>query len=62
MFKNGTGNHLADARLIAAAPDLLEALESLLLVTLSRGESLGLDDQGPVLGKARTAIAKATGK
>lgn len=50
----------ANARLIAAAPELLEALEMLLVITNSRGESLGLDDGGPVLDRARAAIAKAT--
>lgn len=58
-----TERHRANARLIAAAPDLLEALRELLplfdMVT-------GLDDQGSnALGQAenliRAAIAKATG-
>ena len=50
----------ANARLIAAAPDLLDTLVDLLYITNSRGEKLGLDDGGPVLDKARAAIAKAT--
>lgn len=48
----------ADARLIAAAPDLLEALTNLLVAEK-------LDDGDPILGSARSAaaiaIAKATG-
>jgi len=43
----------ADARLIAAAPDLLDALQTLL--NDQRDASL------PVLSKAREAVAKATG-
>lgn len=50
---------LANARLIAAAPDLLEALKKLL-----RDEAV-LDDDDPQLGasrvQARAAIAKAEG-
>lgn len=52
----------ANARLIAAAPDLLAALEDLLKTALSRGENPGLDEGGPVLDKARAAIAKAKSK
>lgn len=44
----------ADALLIAAAPDLLEALET--LIQDQRDASL------PVLAKARAAIAKARGQ
>lgn len=46
--------HLANARLIAAAPELLEALESLLPIWSS-----GIDE--PWVKKARQAIAKARG-
>ena len=45
---------IANARLIAAAPDLLEALEA--LIEDQRDASL------PVLAKARAAIAKAKGE
>ncbi|MGY2363714.1 hypothetical protein ACW9IO_14275 [Pseudomonas azotoformans] len=45
----------ANAKLIAAAPDLLEALEDL----LSRCESLSVDGVGPQKVAARQAIAKA---
>jgi hypothetical protein len=48
----------ANARLIAAAPDLLAALE-----TLERAVSKmrhTLDDDDPALERARAAIAKAT--
>ena len=49
-----TENHKANARLIAAAPDLLAALQS--LINDQRDASL------PVLSQARAAIAKATGE
>jgi hypothetical protein len=42
----------ANARLIAAAPDLLEALRAM----------LEDDDHGEACSKARAAIAKATGE
>lgn len=58
----------ANARLISAAPDLLEALESILPSALC-GESWNLSDDESVsiiinfgkLRRARAAIAKATG-
>lgn len=49
----------ANARLIAAAPDLLDALEDL----CERMEQIVRDDQStPCTVKARAAIAKATGE
>jgi hypothetical protein len=42
--------------------ELLEALQDTLIICVSRGTKLGLDDQGPVLDKARAALKKATGK
>lgn len=47
-----------DARLIAAAPDLLEALQSL-THSLELGDMLH-DDQRAAFAAARAAIAKAT--
>lgn len=47
----------ADARLIAAAPDLLTALESL----VSACENEGFPHLGNILPAARRAITKATG-
>jgi len=46
----------ANARLIAAAPDLLAALEW--MVSAYTDE----DDSGPFIQRARAAIAKATGE
>jgi hypothetical protein len=47
----------ANARLIAAAPDLLEALKN-----MCEGFSTLKDSDFPALAKARAAIAKATGE
>jgi hypothetical protein len=52
----------ANARLIAAAPDLLEALQDLFDADMEHvlmGD--GKDDQIEAIAKARAAIAKATG-
>jgi hypothetical protein len=45
-----------------ANPEMLKALKDLLVITLSRGERLGLDDCGPVLDNARNAIANYEAK
>lgn len=37
---------------------LAEALRDTLRICISRGEKLGLDDGGPVLDKARNALAQ----
>ena len=59
----------ANAHLIAAAPDLLEALEDLrpILDAFERGQTryadlMGEADLVPEITKARAAIAKAKGK
>lgn len=52
-----------DAKLIAAAPDLLEALQDLFgasMVHCMMGD--GKDDQIEAIAKARAAVAKATGE
>ena len=55
----------ANARLIAAAPDLLEALEAVLRTSvrcagvLSEDAPKAFEDFDAAIGKARTAIAKA---
>lgn len=49
----------ANARLISAAPDLLEALETLKRVVSKMRHTL--DDDDPALERAREAIAKAKG-
>jgi len=51
----------ANARLIAAAPELLEALESLVMASAHCGESGWLGDYDP-WENARAAIAKAKGE
>jgi hypothetical protein len=63
----------ANARLIAAAPELLEALEATILPLMRLGDFIGNDDKnGPewagrfdrcaIILRARNAITKATGK
>ena len=46
----------ANARLIAAAPELLEALQEIICA-----DCRGWEELDPLLSKARAAIAKATG-
>lgn len=66
----GTGqtiylNDAANARLIAAAPDLLAALEALTGVhddDHRRGVSLPIAFDAPIVEAARDAIARATGQ
>jgi hypothetical protein len=53
------GNRLEDARLIAAAPDLLAALKA--LVALSDEVDPDRLFEGEIHRQARAAIAKATG-
>lgn len=56
ICKMGEGDldqHLPDARLIAAAPDLLDALQAMLALHRGGGEPSA---------KARAAIRKATGE
>jgi hypothetical protein len=60
---NGDGIRKANARLIIAAPDLLEALQDLFDADMEHflmGD--GKDDQIEAIAKARAAIAKATGE
>ena len=61
LFDEGirSDNQEADARLIAAAPELLEALEGL-LHSICNSECGEMDRKLAVVD-ARTAIAKATG-
>jgi hypothetical protein len=61
---------IANARLIAAAPDLLEALEGMIialrkqarLAHVAGGDVYLSEDNGDVWIKARAAIAKAKGE
>lgn len=50
-----TGQEMANTRLVAAAPDLLQACQSLC------GVFEGIDDVPRYVIKARAAIARATG-
>ena len=52
----------ANARLIAAAPELLEACKAILDIDNPPAGEEGHIDYGTALGMARAAIAKATGK
>lgn len=73
LFPDGirTDNPEADARLIAAAPELLEALQVLseriaYYASLAEGEATNIEqwaytDGSSDVAKARAAIAKATG-
>jgi len=56
-----SGIDCADARLIAAAPELLEALEGLMRHTLVRSSPSTFDECENALNAARAAIAKARG-
>ena len=62
-YEGGPTNAEADTRLIAAAPDLLEALQMLLddIQDYQRINNLG-GEQNHSQVKARAAIARATGK
>lgn len=51
----------ANARLIAAAPELLEALQAMTHGLPDLLESIGYSDEEDMIGKALAAIAKATG-
>lgn len=52
---DATGDVEAEARLIAAAPELLGSLEDMLAVLEARGAD------GPAMDRARASIAKAKG-
>ena len=53
---------MADARPIAAAPELLEALQKLVsAATLSAAQGVPFVTDSPGIVRARAAIAKATG-
>ena len=59
----GCGSHEckvthADARLIAAAPELLEAMQEIVCAA----DCNGWEELDPLLSKARAAIAKAAGE
>ena len=62
VYGGNSNDNRANCRLIAAAPDLLEALQELFGADMEQvlmGD--GKDDQIAAIAKARAAIAKATG-
>ena len=62
-YASRDGEDEANARLIAAAPDLLTALQAVMAAWLTEaghGDGI-LEEHGPALDAARTAVAKATG-
>jgi hypothetical protein len=63
LFDNGcqSENAEADARLIAAAPDLMDALKALLSLDDDHQRGSGDEDVCQEVRMARAAIAKATG-
>lgn len=56
------GANAANASLIAAAPDLLEALEALMPQEIGYGNSMCVDSYLNAVVVARAAIAKAKGE
>jgi len=61
VFIANTGDNKANARLIAAAPDLLEALEVILRDHMAV-HGVGDLEMQPALFQARAAITKAKGE
>ena len=59
-----TAEDWANARLIAAAPDLLAALQNArnVLAGIASGDLKTVSADGPALAQCRAAIAKATGE
>ena len=58
----GHPDHEANARLVAAAPDLLAALEVMTDIVWQYSRSMTSDGYVDELAQARAAIAKAEGK
>lgn len=63
-YESDNDTMFANARLIAAAPELLEALEGVFHACLlaNEDESIPFELDGDLLDAARAAIAKATGE
>jgi hypothetical protein len=59
VFRNASAETLANARLIAAAPELLEALRDVLRI--AKAASIGVTGNAKRIERAESAIAKATG-
>lgn len=59
--ENAHSECLANARLIAAAPELLEALKSI-VTSLSDNDDEGMIEHSEQIIAARAAISKATGE
>ena len=60
-FHHHDDENEANARLIAAAPELLEALQDA-VAALDLYKAYGWPDRFNVIGRSRAAIAKATGE
>jgi hypothetical protein len=60
-METNTGRDLANADLVAAAPDLLDACRRLLTFTEDLCADVGVSTHYPSAEAARAAIAKATG-
>jgi hypothetical protein len=60
MPSNNENERMANARLIAAAPDLLDALEACLDYLLL--DSMMEEDAAPEIEKGRSALRKAKGE
>jgi len=61
VLGEGTPETRANARLMAAAPELLEALQYMTALALGPAGGVSQQQKSDVLTKARAAIAKATG-
>jgi hypothetical protein len=62
LWRGGEAEAIANARLIAAAPDLVEALQNILLCPAILDELNGDNETNNAVAKARAALSKALGE